>query len=488
MTTDLEANLSVCLDLSSVIEEAVRSAVCSVLEQIQRLIGKDVAELRAAVARKDCENEKLRAQLELARRELLERTNEKKRPVLNDNSPRCDELEGGNTVSVYGVHNNTYEDPNASASDHSPSLWNQPWDSDSGSTIQQNFIDPLESTDAKRDFTTDVDYTLDAAESDTDPNPTSEPLEMIPKLEAMKTDPNPPHRKSKASGLDAHTARELRVVQVKEELPAGLSSSSGPELSQSTKPKPYICGECGKSYLWLKSLKKHQKIHSAMSEEELIYLAILAGTIPVGFLFRYLSPPVKQGAALLLGLSISLATCRIHTLHSLITVLGTWAIIKFSWRSAPSLSLGWTFLYLLFFRLATLFGLPPPTPFANAMVSLANEVQTYHLMKKEDVSSFSKSSVIGGLSQEPSLYDIISYSYCYIGLMTGPFFRYQTYVDWLQQPKPSSLPGHVPCLHRLKLVPVYGALFLYINSYFPLAYVRTEEFLDHQFFFRQVVL
>ncbi|KAI1885868.1 hypothetical protein AGOR_G00208200 [Albula goreensis] len=229
---------------------------------IQRLIGKDVAELRAAVARKDCENEKLRAQLELARRELLERTNEKKRPVLNDNSPRCDELEGGNTVSVYGVHNNTDEDPNASASDHSPSLWNQPWDSDSGSTIQQNFIDPLESTDTKRDFTTDVDYTLDAAESDTDPNPTSEPLEKIPNLEAMKTDPNPPHRKSKASGLDAHTARELRVVQVKEELPAGLSSSSGPELSQSTKPKPYICGECGKSYLWLKSLKKHQKIHS----------------------------------------------------------------------------------------------------------------------------------------------------------------------------------------------------------------------------------
>ncbi|KAI1885869.1 hypothetical protein AGOR_G00208210 [Albula goreensis] len=230
----------------------------------------------------------------------------------------------------------------------------------------------------------------------------------------------------------------------------------------------------------------------AMSEEELIYLAILAGTIPVGFLFRYLSPPVKQGAALLLGLSISLATCRIHTLHSLITVLGTWAIIKFSWRSAPSLSLVWTFLYLLFFRLATLFGLPPPTPFANAvqllltlkMVSLANEVQSYHLMKKEDVSSFTKSSVIGGLSQEPSLYDIISYSYCYIGLMTGPFFRYQTYVDWLQQPNPSSLPGHVPCLHRLKLVPVYGALFLYINSYFPLAYVRTEEFLDHQFFFR----
>lgn len=53
------------------------------------------------------------------------------------------------------------------------------------------------------------------------------------------------------------------------------------------------------------------------------------------------------------------------------------------------------------------------------MVSLANEVQSYHLEKKKEVSSFSKSPVIGGLSEEPSLYDILSYSYCYVGIMTG---------------------------------------------------------------------
>ncbi|XP_061101750.1 lysophospholipid acyltransferase 7 [Conger conger] len=229
-----------------------------------------------------------------------------------------------------------------------------------------------------------------------------------------------------------------------------------------------------------------------MSPEELTYLGILAICIPVGFLFRYLSPPVKQGAALLLGLSITIAICGIYTLHSLITILGTWAIIKFNWRSAPHLSLGWTFLYLLFFRLGTLFGLPPSSPFANAvqllltlkMVSLANEVQSFRLMKKQDVSSFSKSSVIGGLSQEPSFYDIISYSYCYIGMMTGPFFRYQTYADWIQQPNPTSLPGCEPCLRRLQFVPMYGALFLFVNFYFPLAYVRTDQFLEHHFFFR----
>lgn len=53
------------------------------------------------------------------------------------------------------------------------------------------------------------------------------------------------------------------------------------------------------------------------------------------------------------------------------------------------------------------------------MVSLANEVQSFHLEKKQEVSSFSKSPVVGGLSQEPSLYDMIAYSYCYVGIMTG---------------------------------------------------------------------
>ncbi|MGH0157922.1 UNVERIFIED_CONTAM: hypothetical protein FKN15_034342 [Acipenser sinensis] len=167
-----------------------------------------------------------------------------------------------------------------------------------------------------------------------------------------------------------------------------------------------------------------------MSPEELTYLLVLAVSIPVGFLFKHFTPPVKQGAALILGLALTVATCGIHTLHSLITVLGTWGIITYSWRFAPSLALSWSFLYLLFFRLVTWFGLPAPTPFTNAvqllltlkMVSLANEVQAFHLAKKQEVSSFSKSPVIGHISKVPSLYDVLCYSYCYIGIMTGTGF------------------------------------------------------------------
>ncbi|XP_017321110.1 lysophospholipid acyltransferase 7 [Ictalurus punctatus] len=229
-----------------------------------------------------------------------------------------------------------------------------------------------------------------------------------------------------------------------------------------------------------------------MAPEELLFMGFFSIYVPVGVLFRYLSPQAKKGAALSLGLLMTIGTCGIHTLHSLCTVLGTWLLIRVNWRKAPPLSLGWTFLYLFFFRTGTWIGLPPPELFPNIiqllltlkMVSLAYEVRSYHFEKEKEVSSFSKSPVIGRLSHEPSLYDIISYSYCYVGLMIGTFFRYQTYVDWLEQTDPLSLPCKVPCLSKLKMVPVYAALALGVDFLFPVSYVRTDDFLDHNFFFR----
>lgn len=48
--------------------------------------------------------------------------------------------------------------------------------------------------------------------------------------------------------------------------------------------------------------------------------------------------------------------------------------------------------------------------FLTQMVSLANEVHGFHV---------SKNPTSGALTREPSLYDILSYSYCYVGIMTG---------------------------------------------------------------------
>ncbi|CAM5173800.1 unnamed protein product [Eretmochelys imbricata] len=221
-----------------------------------------------------------------------------------------------------------------------------------------------------------------------------------------------------------------------------------------------------------------------MTPEEWTYLTVLLFSIPIGFVFKRGGHRVKQFGGAAVGLLLTLITCNIHTLHSLVTILGTWVILSLSPRSCHYLTLGWTFSYLLFFRMVTFFGLPAPTPFTNAvqllltlkMVSLANEVQEISQAKKQDVTSFTKVPALGLIPSVPGLGPTLCYGYCYVGLMTGPFYRYRTYLDWLQQPDSQAIPSWRPLLARARLVPVYGLLFLGAARLFPLDYVRTEAF------------
>ena len=62
---------------------------------------------------------------------------------------------------------------------------------------------------------------------------------------------------------------------------------------------------------------------------------------------------------------------------------------------------------------------PPARPFPQ-LVSLASEVQDLHVaQRKEMASGFSKGPPLGLLPDVPSLMETLSYSYCYVGIMTG---------------------------------------------------------------------
>lgn len=59
--------------------------------------------------------------------------------------------------------------------------------------------------------------------------------------------------------------------------------------------------------------------------------------------------------------------------------------------------------------------LPP-----SQLVSLASEVQDLHLaQRKEMAAGFSQGPSLGLLPHIPSLTETLSYSYCYVGIMTG---------------------------------------------------------------------
>jgi lysophospholipid acyltransferase 7 len=157
---------------------------------------------------------------------------------------------------------------------------------------------------------------------------------------------------------------------------------------------------------------------------------------------------------------------------------------------APYFSFLWCFSYLLFFRTTHLFGLPTPVPYANAVqlvltlksVGLAFEVQDSHTRRKklQELEKSTRSSGDGEskaqleklrleneyLSIDASFLDILFYSYCHFGILTGPYFRFRTYYDWLHN---SGYVNEIDSLYFLVRrgmpLPLMIALFLFLSKY-----------------------
>ncbi|XP_051865767.1 lysophospholipid acyltransferase 7 [Pristis pectinata] len=220
-----------------------------------------------------------------------------------------------------------------------------------------------------------------------------------------------------------------------------------------------------------------------MSLDELKYVSILAGSIPLGICMKQTGKLAREVGASVIGFTIVAATCGFHTFHSMLCILVTWAIIRFCTRHCYNLTLAWMFSYLLFFRMLGYLHLPSPTPFANAvqllltlkMVSLAAELNPVYLeaLSRAKPGPTDRHPLARVM---PGLREILCYSYCYLGIMTGPFYRYRTYQDWVQHSQLPQVPSWKPLLHRLRLVPFYGAAFLLVSRLCPLEFVRTADF------------
>lgn len=80
-------------------------------------------------------------------------------------------------------------------------------------------------------------------------------------------------------------------------------------------------------------------------------------------------------------------------------------------------------------------------------------------------------------SLQVSLYDTFSYGYCYCGLMTGPYYRFTTYVDMLHQKK--EIQSFEVALQRLTYLPFLALIYIPLNTYFPSDYLKSSEYINH---------
>ncbi|CAL1548456.1 unnamed protein product [Lymnaea stagnalis] len=240
-----------------------------------------------------------------------------------------------------------------------------------------------------------------------------------------------------------------------------------------------------------------------MISDDAIYTLFMAVSVGSGPLFREVLKDAhsRRYVSTFLGLFMLWATCGYHLIHLLITVVGNCIILSIvphskNERSCAGKSFLWNFGYLAVFRTVHWFGIPAPSPVTNAaqlfltlrMVGLAFEVQDSHQRR----NSIDPASLVKGEMELKMKYcnidvkplDIITYAFCYIGLLTGPYYKYRTYQDWLRLPDNANLNRKQPFLQRVKQLPAIAISFLFFSYFFNIQYVETDEFLDRPFIFR----
>nr|CAD7567533.1 unnamed protein product [Timema californicum] len=149
------------------------------------------------------------------------------------------------------------------------------------------------------------------------------------------------------------------------------------------------------------------------------------------------------------------------------------------------------FIYLAFFRTTSYFGIPDAPSHTNLvqmiltlkLVGLAFEVHdtaAASARKVDGGSDMESTSKDEAISINPGFLDIFHYSFAYIGVLTGPYYSYRTYHDWLHAPFSDYAPCYEETLRKFKLVPLYAAVFLLVSYIYPIQYAMSDEFYNER--------
>lgn len=224
-----------------------------------------------------------------------------------------------------------------------------------------------------------------------------------------------------------------------------------------------------------------------MSHEDFVYMCMLLAAIPYGHIVKVSgSPARKKLLSFLAGVVVLLMTTGAWgALHSFFTILGTYAIVRMlGSRYGPWSAFIYIFSYLYFFRTCHWYGFAKPPPYSNAvqllvtlrMCTIAFEGFQLNSQGPRKPTDTAEST---HLTLKISIYDIFAYGYCYCGLLTGPYYRFVTYVDMLYQKNPEAIPSFEVAMKRMKYLPFYAAVYFPLNTYFPINHMLSPEYVNH---------
>ncbi|XP_026475218.1 lysophospholipid acyltransferase 7 isoform X2 [Ctenocephalides felis] len=228
-----------------------------------------------------------------------------------------------------------------------------------------------------------------------------------------------------------------------------------------------------------------------MNVDDIIYMSILFLCIGSGHYYRkYLNNiALKKWIGTACGFLIVFIVSGVHILHPLLSaIINNFIILFVDKRKCHLVSFTFMFLYLFFFRCTTWFGIPYPPAHTNLiqmiltlkLVGLAFEVNESHtqklVAKKEQDHDSSEIN--------PTFIEMFHYGFNYIGVLTGPYYSYKTFSDYLRLPYSKAADCMGETIKKLKWVPIFSILFLISENMWPVNYVTTDAFMDRSFLYR----
>ncbi|XP_022187440.1 lysophospholipid acyltransferase 7 [Nilaparvata lugens] len=225
-----------------------------------------------------------------------------------------------------------------------------------------------------------------------------------------------------------------------------------------------------------------------MELDDIIYLLILFSCIGFGHFFRQIKDKENQKwIATGVGFLVVFLVSGRHILHPIFcTAINALIIIYGDKRSIHLISFAFTFTYLLFFRSTIYFGIPYPPAHTNLiqmiltlkLVGLAFEVHdSVKVAREKDLNDDSPHAEFeSSRIATPGFIEIFHYAFCYIGVLTGPYFKYRMYWDLFNAPFSDNADCLRDTTNKLKPVPFFGLAFLISSYFFPLSYALSDEF------------
>ncbi|XP_060859646.1 lysophospholipid acyltransferase 7 [Metopolophium dirhodum] len=222
-----------------------------------------------------------------------------------------------------------------------------------------------------------------------------------------------------------------------------------------------------------------------MYSDDTVYVGLLVLSFLFSFLFRKVKHKnVKQWMSTIYGAIIVLTVSGLHIVHPIICTLVNSILIQIDKRRCHILSFLFTFGYLIFFRMTTYFGIPYPPAHTNLiqmmltlkLVGLSFEVHDSYLIKLKQKDAKCDAEKKFKTICQPSILEVFHYAFCYVGILTGPYFKYRTYWDLFNHNYWRKATYINLLIKKIRIIPTLIICHLATSWIFPLSEFKNDSF------------